>query len=169
MDSYQPGLTVAPGHTNKVFDPNQFPTLVKDLAKRVRTIKKITGANCLAGSGNSGLLLLGALGIKLKMPFFAVRKTKDAKADSRMANGFVPDEGARYLIIDDLISSGNTCRRIHNFIATEFRDGPECVGILLYEAEYYHDKFTFPLEYDTYTQAPTKVLEVPTFFIRSKI
>ena len=169
MDNYQPGLTHAPGHTNQVFDPNQFPALVKALAARIRVLKKVTGANCLAGSGNSGLLLLGALGLKLKMPFFAVRKSRDTWADSRMANGFVPEGGSRYLIIDDLISSGTTCRRIHDFIASEFRGGPKCVGILLYESEAPCEKFTFPLEYDPCTQMPTKVLEVPTFFIRPNV
>lgn len=169
MDSYQSGLTYAPCHTNKVFNPNEFPTLVNELAKRIRVLKRVTGANCLAGSGNSGLLLLGALGMKLKMPFFAVRKSRDTWADSRLANGFMPEGGARYLIIDDLISSGTTCRRIHDFISKEFRAGPKCVGILLYESEAPCEKFTFPLEYDPYTQAPTKCMEVPTFFIRPKI
>ena len=41
----------------------------------------------------------------------------------------------RYVIIDDFISSGATIKRIMYVMGRNFK-GSECVGIILYEAQY---------------------------------
>jgi hypoxanthine phosphoribosyltransferase len=145
MKNYPEGRLWAPSHTQQVFDPESFKALVKNTSKALGILKKKLKFNCLAATGNSGNLLAGALSYKLGLPLLIVRKNNDHCHDDLKVNGFRPDEVVRYLIIDDLVSSGNTVRRIMDQIKAagereraevsyENSPIPECVGILLYDS-----------------------------------
>lgn len=129
------GRTVSPGHTEEVFDPNDFQKLVNRVAKEVRRLQRTHKINALAACGNSGLLLVGALGYKLDLPFLAVRKRMDTNNDWHHVNGFLVDGGTRYLIIDDLISTGKTMTKIiHRLqeLACDQNREAKAAAILLY-------------------------------------
>lgn len=148
------GVRIAPGHTHQIFDPNEMPNLVKRLVRTANSVRKFTDFNCLAGSGHSSVPLLGALGLKLNLPFIAVRKSQDTDNDIGLVNGFFPNEGTRYLIIDDLISSGTTVKRIvdniHKTAADRRYDNVKCVGILLHNSDY-----GCPFYYSFHERIPT--------------
>lgn len=134
------GQTIAPMHTSKVFNPNKFTKTVKTLVKEIWKIRKEGHQiDLLAGCGNSGAPIVGALSVLTGIPFFIVRKESRADHDDRPANGFVPEGGGKYLIIDDLISSGTTVRRIIKGIREcrpmhiDRSEMPEPMGILLYD------------------------------------
>lgn len=95
---------------------------------------------------------------------WAVRKGADTEHDSRLANGFlVKGRVTRYLIIDDLIASGDTVNRIVKHISKVsncmnlvggFTQMSEPVGVLTYAAKYHYE---FALEDGR---------KLPTFHIR---
>ena len=161
------GDVVSPLHTNQVFDPNQFPTLIKELSRKVWRLQKKLGFNALAGCGNSGLLVLGGLAARRQIPFFAVRKSADTEHDTRLANGFLLNgKVTRYLIVDDLISSGTTVNRIVKHISRigqsvslsgGFVQMTEPVGVLTYCNPWMSEGGIFQLEDGR---------KLPTFHIR---
>jgi len=141
--NYLTGTTLAPDYTQKIFTPGDFKTLVNRTAAKVRFLQKKLGVNTLVGCGNSGVPLVSAVSFKLTLPFFAVRKRVDGHSATR-ANGYLLAKGCRYLIIDDLISTGATMRRIVKNVRLEVdEDGahklPMPVGILLYHETFWGD------------------------------
>jgi adenine/guanine phosphoribosyltransferase-like PRPP-binding protein len=125
----------SPSYTEKVFHPQKFMKLVDRTEARIKELQKRTEINALAASGNSGVMLAGALGYILGMSVLVVRKNHDSALDMRKVNGLFHPE-TKYLIIDDLISSGRTVCRIVNRVQEAAND--LCVvarpaGILLYE------------------------------------
>jgi len=177
---YIPAMStvLAPVHTHEIFDPCTFAIKVAKVVARIQELRSEIDFNALAGCGNSGLPLLGAVAIQLQMPFFAVRKTMDTSNDSHLANGYIPDGGCRYLIIDDLISSGRTTERIHKHIADTVKTHCPSMtslvrpaGILLYMSRYFKNSFS------VVTQPPVldpvtgdilrlrKTESVPVFFV----
>ncbi len=152
-----PPVTIAPNYTRKVFDPKAFPILTKRMIKAAKAIMATTPFNMLAGCGNSGLPLLGAMGLRLKMPILACRKSGDSAHDDAKVNGHIVE--GKYLIIDDLISTGSTVKWIRGNILNEVAKKhitnqggypwgvykpdlpvetwlPQCAGILTYEGVY---------------------------------
>lgn len=160
LPSKPTGIVWAPSHTETIFSPGNFKELVKKTSKAVSKLKRRLKFQCLAATGNSGLLLAGAISYKLGMPLLIVRKPGDSCHDTLKVNGYRTNGTCRYLILDDLIASGDTVRRIVKEIdkasAKEIEEEqtkrktiesswhpqywppkldipvPQCVGILLY-------------------------------------
>jgi hypothetical protein len=66
----------------------------------------------------------------------AVRKDDDSpKGDSRRVNGALPNTPCRYAFIDDLVSSGETLRRVHGSIGYAFPQA-ELAGLIMYRSHY---------------------------------
>ncbi len=182
----------SPNYTRRIFDPESFGKLAAQMVKAAKAICRLNPFTMIAGCGNSGLPLLGVMGLRLKMPILACRKKGDTCCDGRMVNGhFVP---GRYLIIDDLISSGTTVTRMRDNILTELGNRhrqespyrmdkaetwlPECAGILTYDSPW-RGPFSFekfqPHDYTTKKDSwgpipvaplgPNTVEQVPTFFL----
>ena len=151
----------APSHTSRVVDVEKLPLLLKKALPVLRKLRRRLKFNTLAVSGHSGIVLATLLAAKLKMPLLAVRKDGDNEcADSCRVNG-TRLKDCRYLIVDDLISSGRTVKRILFRIdeaakkENEWRKKraeapyadpeedlgqiphPKCVGILLYDTSSY--------------------------------
>lgn len=129
----------SPSHTRKNFDPSEFKLLVETVVKKVRALMKAhPEIEALAASGQSGLMLMGAVSYELELPQIAVRKVMDTVHDFSMVNGWLGCKG--YLILDDLISSGRTCEHIVREISKQakarmgtYAAQPKCIGVLLYE------------------------------------
>jgi len=76
------------------------------------------------------------------MPILAVRKKGESAHDDYKANGFMFPDETRYLIIDDLIASGDTIHRIVESIQKTHKKAAESLevgkiapaGILLYDS-----------------------------------
>ncbi len=160
-DFYQQGSgrLIAPGHTSDIFNPLTLPKLVTRLARKIRRLQATHGVNTLAGCGQSGLII-AILGYKLKLPILSVRKERDDAHDSHRVNGFASD-GTRYLIVDDLIDTGRTVKRIYTSIKKTSADygvtDIKPVGILLYHSCY---GSPYTLEHDANLKP---VVQVPTF------
>jgi orotate phosphoribosyltransferase len=143
----------APYHTRDLYTSAQFPKIVDETVKAVRKLKKKHKFTALAASGNSGIPLLGAVCARLKMPMLVVRKTKDTQNDSSLVNGEM-ESGGKYLIIDDLISTGATVERIVRNIQSEsdtlaLKEPMVPAAVLLWysncRAEYAFEKVTVPV------------------------
>lgn len=123
----------SPTYTYRVFDPDEFPKLIDELAAKVRAIQEaFPEIDTLMGVGNSGAPVVGALAYKLGMPFLIVRKRLDTSHDSRMVNGWLGGKGI--LFIDDLISSGSTISKAYEQVRRV--GGPRLYGALLYDSAY---------------------------------
>jgi hypothetical protein len=137
MDPTKPFCTpvagyVSPNHTSQIFNAWEFQTLVDKIAERMVLLHNKHPFDAIAGSGNSGQPLLGALSYKTGIPIISVRKSKDSNHDSSLANGYL--NARTYLIIDDLIDTGTTIKRIISSIRTEQQTQRtygtvKCVGV----------------------------------------
>lgn len=108
----------------------------------VRRLKKSLRFNTLAVCGYSGIVLGAIVAYRLNLPILVVRKKRDDRsADGYMINGTILDN-CRYLILDDLISSGDTVRHIISKIYREYENAKP-VGVLLYHKKHYR-----PFQYD---------------------
>lgn len=174
MSHYHRGVLEAPCYTHAVFDPNRFSDLVCSMVTRIEEIQRLTGVTALAACGNSGLPLVGAIAALMRMPFYAVRKGRDPGHDSRKVNGFTPLGGCSYLIIDDLISSGTTVKKIYSTIrsvAPEAKPG----GILLYTDRWSKSSFCLDGEEAVFCARTGSILKadttvkVPVFFVDNPV
>jgi hypothetical protein len=125
-------------YTRKIFHPDRFRTLVHEAAEYVQKLqKKHPEIQALAACGHSGAMLMGALSYELGLPQIAVRKELSFSHDGNMVNGWLGCEG--YLIVDDLISSGNTICHIVKHIWLETKrmactSQPKLIAALLYHS-----------------------------------
>jgi adenine/guanine phosphoribosyltransferase-like PRPP-binding protein len=122
----------APGHTADLFkSPQSFRAVVEWVADKVRA----GDYEAIAGSGNSGLLVIGAVAALVGVHIIAVRKMDDhPKGDSRMLNCSLPaSRSLRYAFVDDFIASGETIQRVHNAVA-QYYPKAEMAGAILYHA-----------------------------------
>jgi adenine/guanine phosphoribosyltransferase-like PRPP-binding protein len=116
-----------------VFGPD-FRELVVGLSEKVLELQKTLGFTYIAGSGNSGALVVAAVSFHTGIPMWIVRRRRESTHDTRTCNGTLVDGGPAYLIIDDLISSGATVDRI----ITTLHDahGLSPAGVLTYFETY---------------------------------
>lgn len=118
----------------------------KVIEKLRREIKK-SGLefDAIAFMGMSGAVIAPTLGDKLKKPVIMVRKQKDTSHAVYGGNdgditgctysveGYT--KGTTYIIIDDLMASGNTLRQLDKTIRkNESFDHYHCVGVFLYQS-----------------------------------
>lgn len=127
-DTEEERQVVAPEHTREIFDPTLFATVVEWVIAEV----KAAGYEAVAGSGHSGLPLVGAVAYRLGIPMIAVRKDDERpKGDRYYVNGILPHRPLRYAIIDDFICSGETIGRIDSKVAHSFPQAT-LAGLILY-------------------------------------
>lgn len=109
----------SPGHTRAIFGGG-FRDLVRRVSEDIVTYFGEERITAVAGCGNSGVPIASAVAITLDLDLIVVRKqTDNMAADWASANG--PVVGGRYVILDDLISSGNTVRHIREAISQTAR------------------------------------------------
>ncbi len=132
---------VCPSYTRAVFDPVTFPGLVNWAAQ---VIDETTAAGkkigAVAGCGHSGVLVAAAVAYKLRIPVIAVRKVEEdggMNHDEGVVNTML--EGTEsYAIIDDLVASGSTLKRIVRKVRELFPQVKPAL-ILLYQDPFGYD------------------------------
>lgn len=142
----------APYHTKPIFG-EEFQATVRRAARSLLEARKSLDFNVLAATGNSGLPLIGALSYITGIPMAAVRKAHDGAHDTAMVNGIMPLD-MKYVIVDDLISSGRTIQNIVQKMRTGHEDQwngqgqRQLVGIYLYNSDWSADGKQFHLYRD---------------------
>lgn len=115
-------------HTSKVLN---HKTRNKIIIKAVCDLRKIENTfDSIVCCGTSGLLVVPQIAELLNKHIVIVRKPEKSYSDF-VIEGVVP---FRYIIVDDLICSGNTIKYIQNTI---YEDCPRssCVGVYFYMPE----------------------------------
>jgi orotate phosphoribosyltransferase len=138
IDHEEDEETMRDGHISA---PDYTLPVFKDLTKTTRDMARLIRQSgvkfdAIAGCGFSGLLLTGSLAALLSKHTIAVRKNPERtfRYEDMMAQGAVG--AARYIIVDDLISSGRTvCHMIHEIENEARKQGfaqPKLVAVYLY-------------------------------------
>jgi adenine/guanine phosphoribosyltransferase-like PRPP-binding protein len=119
----------APEHTRDVFVTPSFRRIVDIVTRKLKEVDKLHRFDAIAGCGNSGLPLLGALSYRLGIPMITVRKAGEKTvAVNQTVTGAIDVKS--YVLVDDLISSGGTIKRMVKEIADAGIANP--VAIILY-------------------------------------
>ena len=84
-------------------------------------------------SGYSMALIAPCIADALHKPLILVRKEEEDCASSYRVEGTVCK---RYIIIDDLVCSGETLKRIQRKIGDHFYSGAKLVGLYLYQPQF---------------------------------
>jgi orotate phosphoribosyltransferase len=125
-----------------------FKNRVKTLKSAKKVIKKKIGMkfDTIAVTGVSGLVFGTVLAHELKKNLCVVRKQDGSHSHLKVESG--QSGQGRYIIVDDLIESGNTIRRINSEIqSSDGKDCPNpsvCVGIYLYNEGWLTPNDLFP-------------------------
>jgi adenine/guanine phosphoribosyltransferase-like PRPP-binding protein len=116
------------GYMGEAFNVGGRPELLARLQARLELARKVGPEfDSLAFRGVSGAMIAPSLADRLSLGIVAIRKPNDGSHSSAQVEA---SWGAsRYVIVDDLISSGRTCRAI---IEAGDEARLTCVGILLY-------------------------------------
>lgn len=121
-------------HLVQPMDPKSRAKTVENSVKRIR--ESGFEFNSIVVTGLSGIIIGTLLSEVLGVPLFVVRKKEHPQPHSyRYIEG--PDQinAARYLIVDDLVSSGSTVKRILKEMS---KAGPasKCVGAYFYDESF---------------------------------
>lgn len=106
----------------------------KVIEKAVRRLRALIKDGCqfdtIAFTGMSGALIAPVIADRLGKPFTLVRKTTHDCHSFCVVEGWVED-GMTYIVIDDLVSTGETLNRIHDELCNVCRC-PKLVGFYSY-------------------------------------
>lgn len=104
-----PPINKAPIHTRRIFAPQEFRNIAEWATKEVNALRP----DALVATGQSGLLLAGALSVSTGTPVFAVRKPNEYTVSNSDEVSGITSHGKskRWLFVDDFICSGSTFRR----------------------------------------------------------
>ncbi len=127
-------------------EPATLKEVVNGCVKRLQALQKTHPFNALAGCGHSGLVVGSIVAWKLGLPLITVRKTGDLNHDFNYhkVSGFLPEGEPRweYIIIDDLIESGDSIRHVVSQVEAFSASKPDAmrkakaVGVLLYRCNW---------------------------------
>lgn len=140
--------------TKFVTSSYHFPTLqIEQRVKTLQRVVRIYDANPkfrelpLVVTGISGMAIGVPLAFQLNLEFCVVRKKGDSDNASHRIEGYIPI--GEFLILDDLVSSGNTIKRITDAIKGVSPDA-RCIGIILYNdpGRYNHGVMDIPVYND---------------------
>ncbi len=115
-----------------VFEPDLFKRSVNDIVNILKTIQY----DAIVFRGNSGALMSGALSLRTGKPMVMVRKRGENNHSGMNTEGYQMVE--KFVIIDDLISSGGTICSIWNDLISSRQNInsqaplPKVVAIILY-------------------------------------
>lgn len=122
-----------PGYSGRIYDRAGLRKHAEFVKAELERLKG--GFDFVAVTGKSGMAVaFAALAIGAEFDLVTVRKGE--KAHGRDIEGRA--NGPRYIVLDDLIDTGATIRRIHEQLTHETRfqgAAPELVGVLLYSRD----------------------------------
>lgn len=118
----------------RLLEPLERQHTIRHCVKHLKLIRKRYPFETIAFSGNSGALIAPTIADRIQCGLTLVRKPGVASHSALEAEGCV---NLPYIILDDLINTGETINRIRTALRPEL-----CVGIFLYEEpvdeEYMH-------------------------------
>ena len=116
-------------HTTKVLNHKHRNSII---IKAVCDLRKISNEfDSIACCGISGLMVVPQIAELLNKHILIIRKKNDKCYSDFIMEGVNP---GRYIIVDDLICSGNTYRYITKSISNEY-SRTQCVGLYCYMPE----------------------------------
>jgi len=120
-----------------MLQPKQAKQIVDKTARFIAE-KVIAPYECIVFRGMSGALIAPVVAYKLGKPCVPVRKVEEQGGQTHSTH-IVERRGdyKSYIILDDLISAGHTCREIINQCDAE---GMECRGIVVYNMSSQSDR-----------------------------
>lgn len=119
---------VYPLHLDTIYKRTVLAATIRKLTTKMRTFNKKHKFDTIVGTGLSGLLVLTPLALALRKHFLAIRREKEACHEYSHV-GYASTR--KYVIVDDLIASGNTIDRIIT-LAEKDNNKAKLVGIFLY-------------------------------------
>lgn len=87
-------------------DPEIFEDIVDLYAQLVQSIDP--PAKYIAGIMSAGIPFATGIALKLKLPLLQIRKAKKDYGTSKLMEGILPPKGANIVLVDDLISTGQS-------------------------------------------------------------
>jgi len=130
-------------YISELFNPDEFENAVNKSCELIQD--KFPNVDYIACSGISGITIAGAICYKLGKHIFINRKKTDdshAMINKKQQNEFLEIDTGKIntaVIIDDLISSGDTAKRINNALSD---NEILTIGMILYhETAYNGDPF----------------------------
>ncbi len=118
----------APGYSESQFDNKLLLKRVAELKMAIPAYMNHFGAQAIAVTGKSGLSLAFATLSHIDFPLIAVRKGGESSHGYNV-EGTENVDVSRYLILDDLVASGETVRNIVKAIG----DHAACVGVIAWD------------------------------------
>jgi adenine/guanine phosphoribosyltransferase-like PRPP-binding protein len=133
-----------------------YPTETVDTICHAIHDPKFGSVDLIVGTGISGILVLLPVSMQSGIPYAAIRKPIDAEEShhdggshsTRCVESINNTNIHRYVIIDDLIDTGNTIGRIMEAM-TSWNVHCRCVGIILYQSYPTHEYMSFDDFYNT--------------------
>jgi hypothetical protein len=133
---------MAVSHLNHVVDVEILPQVVDILVERISKSK--IDFDAIAFSGMSGCLVGPLVAVALRKQMIFVRRGAKCHSDFT-CEGYLRGPRCHYLIVDDLICSGETVRNMHHELIKHWRKHnghaplleiampkPTCVGMFMY-------------------------------------
>lgn len=134
-------------YLDKIFGKTQLKETVKQAISHLDFIKEKTDFDFIAFTGNSGAGLCFILNYITNYDIVLVRKSSDRTHGYEIEGANLFCENKKYLIIDDLIESGNTIRFITSKLFDRYK--LNCCGVYLYNDHYIIESvlngFLFPV------------------------
>lgn len=134
-------------YLDKIFEKKALQETVKQAIKYLQQINEKYPFDFIAFTGNSGAGLSFILNYLTKYPIVLVRKSSDKTHGYEIEGTNIKCNGKKYLIVDDLIDSGNTVK----FITSKLLDrcNSKCSAVYLYNDCYIIpsilNSFMFPI------------------------
>lgn len=123
-------MTIRSSYLHRVFQQGGIKLHVDRVINRIRD--EGLEFDSIAFRGVSGGLIAPAVCMVLDKYPIVVRKYDDEEAhSSHLVEGY--EATARYLIIDDLIDTGDTIRQILRDVRQYLSRGAVCVGVITYD------------------------------------
>jgi adenine/guanine phosphoribosyltransferase-like PRPP-binding protein len=123
-------VKIQTSYLSRVYEVDTFTKVVNRAIKALKAYQKKHAFDAIAFTGTSGAALAYPLSYKLGIPLICIRKRPSDSHSYMTLEGCV--SAKRYVIVDDLIQSGATMRRIQKHVKLKMPDA-KLVGILLYD------------------------------------
>ncbi len=129
-------------YLTSILRPNKQHLVINQLLSNIKKLQQTTIIDAIAIRGMSGAIVGGIISHLTNIPLICVRKENTSHSDFHVEMVLInPKKKVNYIIVDDLISTGNTLNTIIKDINNEFKRisldynqiiKPCPVGIFLY-------------------------------------
>lgn len=118
------------------YDPDHVRKLARRVADSLPRMMAEFNADTVVVTGKSGISIAYAALMLIDFPLVTVRKAGEKmQGGGSRVEGRMGHECRRYIVLDDLVSTGSTVDNIHEALVRRCGDSykePECVGVLVY-------------------------------------